>query len=380
MEHPTPIPLLRCAGLPFFLASMLLLATPACISTQTASTMSEALDSLDISNRGARDANIRVAYRYGLAVEQAADSILLLATDQRVKVNAYLWKIYCIPVIRQIYSQSDPVVSAFDGLAFAVQCREYFATGMGRDRFGGLQHIAVDAAETIERRLVETTRGYLTEANSDSVIAATSRWARNHPLTNHVFERASIFTEMDRVLDRQSHTVGSTVGRIADVVDDLSGRLSLLAAQLPREARWQGEYLLTDLAPEDRLARLDTLMAVLTSTLGSLDKEVRTGGLVVDIASLQGLHADLRAALELLSAERAVVIADIERMRVATIATAEETARRGVAGLMDRAEAILDRTLWKIGTFLAVGFAAVALLLLFARGRSRRLSGSNEGR
>jgi hypothetical protein len=185
---------------------------------------------------------------------------------------------------------------------------------------------------------------------------------------------------MDRVLDRQSHTVGSTVGRIADVVDDLSGRLSLLAAQLPREARWQGEYLLTDLAPEDRLARLDTLMAVLTSTLGSLDKEVRTGGLVVDIASLQGLHADLRAALELLSAERAVVIADIERMRVATIATAEETARRGVAGLMDRAEAILDRTLWKIGTFLAVGFAAVALLLLFARGRSRRLSGSNEGR
>jgi hypothetical protein len=355
-----------------FLVLMPLLATPGCMSTKSESAAAESLDSLGISHRGIREANIRVAYRYGLAVEQAADSIIMLAPNQTVKANAYLWKIYCIPVIRQIYSQSDPVVSAFDGLAFSMQCREYFTTGIGKDRFGAQQRIAVDAATTIERRLVEANRQFLTTANFDSLIVTTSRWTARNPLTNHVFERASIFNEMDELLARQDYSVGSAVGRIADDVDDLSGRLSLLAAQLPREARWQGEYLMTDLALKDRLASLDTSIVVLTATLGSLEKGLRTGGLVVDIASLQPLHSDLKAALELLSAERAVVTADIERMRIATLAAAEEAANRAVSGWIDRAEVILDRMLWKIVVFVAVGFVASAVVLLYLFAGLRR--------
>ena len=372
MRHMKQIPEALPVVFSAFLVFMALLAAPGCISTQSESTVAEALDSLGISNRGVREANIRVAYRYGLAVEQAADSIIMLATDQTAKANAYLWKIYCIPVIRQIYSQSDPVVSAFDGLAFSMQCREYFTTGIGRDRFGAQQQIAVHAVEMIEHRLVEESRRYLTTANFDSLIVFTSRWAAKNPLTNHVFERASFFSEMDKLLARQDYSVGSAVGRMADDVDDLSGRLSLFAAQLPREARWQGEYLMTDLALKDRLASLDTSIAVLTSTLESLEKGLRTGGLSVDIASLRPLHSDLKAALELLSAERAVVTADIERMRIATLADAEEAANRAVSGWIDRAEVILDRMFWKIGVFVAVGFVASAVLLLYVLASLRR--------
>jgi len=372
MRHLKPIPRVFSVVFSTLLVPMALLVTPGCMSTQSVSPVAESLDSIGISNRGVREANIRVAYQYGLAVEQAADSIIMLATDRSAKVNAYIWKIYSIPVIRQIYSQSDPVVSAFDGLAFSVQCREYFTTGIGKDRFGAQQQIALTAVETIERRLVEANRRYLTTANFDSLIATTSRWATQNPLTNHVFERASFFNEMDALLARQDYSIGSAVGRIADDVDDLSGRLSLLAAQLPREARWQGEYLMTDLALKDRLANLDRSIAVLTSTLGSLEKGLRTGGLVVDIASLRSLHSDLKAALELLSAERAVVTADVERMRIATLAAAEEAANRAVSGWMDRAEVILDRTLWKIGVFVAVGFAASAGVLLYVLAGLRR--------
>jgi hypothetical protein len=334
--------------------------------------MAESLDSLGISNRGVREANIRVAYRYGLAVEQAADSIIMLAPDQTAKVNAYIWKIYCIPVIRQIYSQSDPVVSAFDGLAFSMQCREYFTTGIGKDRFGAQQQIALNAVETIERRLVEANRHYLTTANFDSLIATTSRWATHNPLTNHVFERASFFNEMDALLARQDYSVGSAVGRIADDVDDLSGRLSLLSAQLPREARWQGEYLITDLVLKERLNSIDTAMVVLRATFATLEKELRTGGVPVDITGIRPLHATIKAALEQLSAERAIVMAEIDRLRAATFADGEETANRAVSGWLDRAEAIMDRLLLKIGVFLAVGFAALTLLLLYVRGSSRR--------
>jgi hypothetical protein len=372
MRQLKPIPQVFSVVFSALLVPMALLATSGCMSTQSASPVGESLDSLGISNRGVREANIRVAYRYGLAVEQAADSIIMLATDRTAKVNAYIWKIYCIPVIRQIYSQSDPVVSAFDGLAFSMQCREYFTTGIGKDRFGAQQQIALNAVETIERRLVEANRHYLTTANFDSLIATTSRWATHNPLTNHVFERASFFNEMDTLLARQDYSVGSAVGRIADDVDDLSGRLSLLSAQLPREARWQGEYLITDLVLKERLNSIDTAMVVLRATFATLEEELRTGGVPVDITGIRPLHSIIKAALEQLSAERAIVMAEIDRLRAATFADGEETANRAVSGWLDHAEAVVDRLLWKIGVFLGVGFAALTLLLLYVRGSLRR--------
>jgi hypothetical protein len=372
MHHLKVIHHVSSVGFATLLVLMALLTTPGCMSTQTASPVAESLDSLGISIRGVRENNIRVAYRYGLTVEQAADSIITLTTDQTTKVNANLWKMYCIPVIRQIYSQSDPFMSGFDGLAFSMQCREYFTTGIGKDRFGAQQQIAISAMESIERRLVEGNRLYLTSGNVDSLITITSRWAEKNPLTNNLFERTSIVKELDYLFARHDYSVGSAVGRIADDVDDLSGRLSLLAAQLPREARWQGEYLLTDLALKDRLKSLDTTIVVLRATLASLEKELGSGGLAVDITSIQPLHSTIKAALEQLGGERAIVMADLDRIRVATLADAEEAANRAVSGWLDHADAIVDRILWKIGIFLAVLFTAVALLLLYLRKTSRR--------
>jgi hypothetical protein len=123
MRHLKPISKVFSVVFSTLLVPAALLVTPGCVSTQSVSPVAESLDSIGISNRGVREANIRVTYQYGLAVEQAADSIIMLATDRSAKVKAYIWKIYSIPVIRQIYSQSDPVVSAFDGLAFSMQCR-----------------------------------------------------------------------------------------------------------------------------------------------------------------------------------------------------------------------------------------------------------------
>ncbi len=373
MRHLKVIRHFASAGFGVLFVLIDLLATPGCMSTQTSSPVAESLDSLGISIRGVRENNIKVAYRSGLAVEQAADSIIMLATDQPTKVNALYWKMYYIPVIRQIYSQSDPLLSAFDALAFSVQCREYFTTGIGKDRFGAQQQIAINVIESIERRLIEGNRLYLTSGNVDSLIMKTSRWAEKNPLRNHVFERPSILRELDHLFARHDYSIGSAVGRIADDVDDLSARLSLLAAQLPRETRWQGEYLLSDFDLQDRLKSLDTTILVMRITLGRLEEELGTGGVPVDLTSIQPLlQSNIQAALQQLSAERENVMADIERLRVTTINGTEEAANRAVSGWLDHAEAIMDRMLLRVAIFLAVFFMAVALLLLYMRESSLR--------
>jgi hypothetical protein len=355
--------------------SVLTLLVPAilsgCLSSRPESPAAESLDSLGITIRGVRESNIRLAYRDGLTIEAAADSIAALSNDRVTTLNAHLWKIHCIPVIRQIYSESDPLLSANDALAFTKQCKEYFISGLGKNRFGPYQYIAVNAVSANERRLVELNRQRLSSVTFDTVMSQLSRWAARHPLTNHVFERPSILNDLDTLLEGQDYSLASAIGRIADDVDDLSGRLSLFSAQLPRETRWQGEYVFAELSLKERLVKLDSTMTVLTSALTSIDESIKSGGLEVNVAGLQALRDDLHAALSQVSSERAIVIGEFERIRLATLTAAEEAANRAVAGWLDKTESIINRTLWKVGLFLSLVLATAGVLMVYLRRTTR---------
>jgi hypothetical protein len=353
-------------------ALVALMATTGCLSTRTSSPAAESFDSLGISVRGIRASNMRLAYRQGLTVEEAADSIIALATDQTTRLNAYQWKIYCIPVIRQVYSQTDPVASAVDALVFSIQCENYFTAGLGKNRFGPYQQIAINATAAIRLRLIEGNRAVLTSTDFDSLISKTTRWANNHPLTNHLFDRSSVVPEMDDIIAQRDFSIGSAVGRIAEDVDDLSTRLSLLSAQLPREGRWQAEYILADLSARERLTLFDSAITTLTASLAGMEAELSSGEIVVDLKGLRLLHADIQAALNLVSSERAILVKEIERVRFATLVESEQAAERTLANALDRVEAIVNRVLLKIGIALVIGFAGLALFVVLARRVRRR--------
>ena len=350
---------------PLALAALVVIS--GCFSTRTESPAAEQFDSLGMSLAGIRQANVRTAYRVGLAIEEAADTIISLTSDRTTKIRAHLWKIYSIPVIRQIFSQSDPIAASLDALAFAMQCEEYFDTGIGSDRLGEYQLIAINASVRIQDALIEGMRRNLTATDFDTLIAKIAEWVRENPLTNHTFSRASTTRELDHILAQRDQSLGSTVGRIADDVDDLSARIALISAQLPREARWQGEYLLAEYAMEERLTRLDTTIGVLTSSLASVEETLTEGAVTVDVAGLRSLHADLQAALELVRTERAIILADVERQRLETIAQMELIVENTIVRTYSQAECFVESLLWKVGLLLAVALVGVALLVLLAR-------------
>ena len=351
--------------LPLALAA--LMALTGCFSTRTESPAAAQFDSLGISLAGIRQGNMRAAYTFSLAIEEAADSIVAAADDRETKIQAYLWKIYCIPVIRQVYSETDPVVASLDALAFAMQCKQYFDTGLGSDRFGEQQLIAIKATSKIEDALVESMRRNLTQANFDTLLTGVDSWVKDHPLDNHVFSRRSITREMDDILATQDRSLGSAIGRIADNVDDLSSRLALYSAQLPREARWQGELLLEELLIRERLATIDTTIGLLSASLAEIEGTLTEGGITVDITALRSLHTDIVAALELVRSERAILLAEVERQRLETLREVEVIVENRVVQASHEVEGIINRTLWKVGVLLALLIVGVALLLLLAR-------------
>lgn len=349
------------------LALAALMGLSGCLSTRTASPTAEQFDSLGLSLAGIRQSNLRTAYLFSLEIEKAADSIIQSTQNRTTKTRAHLWRIYSIPVIRQVYSHSDPITASLDALVFAMQCEEYFDTGIGHDRFGDQQLIAVKTSADIQASMIEGLRRNLTVADFDTLLTRLDLWVHEHPLTNHVFGRASIARDMDKFLARRDQSIGSAIGRIADDVDDLSAHLALFSAQLPREARWQGEYLLSELEVEDRLNSLDTTIAILNSSLAHIEETLTGGEITLDIVALRSLHADVVAALELVRAERTVLLADVERQRLETLSRVDAIAHEKIKLATEEVEGIVNRLLWKVGVLLALALLGVGLLMLLGR-------------
>ena len=75
------------------------------------------------------------------------------------------------------------------------------------------------------------------------------QWAAAHPL-EHTFagrqSGASLLTSL-RSADQDAFLV---VGTVSDTLENLSERLNMYAAQLPKQARWQAELLAAQMTTE----------------------------------------------------------------------------------------------------------------------------------
>ena len=126
-------------------------------------------------------------------IETAADSIRAKDSTPTVRERALLWKLSAIPAVEEASLDNDPTVAAVDLWAFAVQQRNYFASGDGRDAFGPVEHIAIAAADTIERDVRALIAGIRT-ANTiaPQTNAELEAWAAQHPIYGPAMHRESI--------------------------------------------------------------------------------------------------------------------------------------------------------------------------------------------
>jgi hypothetical protein len=134
-----------------------LLFLPAVVACSTAPPRQTGLQQsfgTDVSSQELRLRATEYAAVFAQVVELSADSILGLAQQREVARNALVWKSYAVPAIYRSTTLPDPLAAWLDSRVLTLQMLEYFETGAGRDQFGELQAIAVEAA----RRLTEEFR------------------------------------------------------------------------------------------------------------------------------------------------------------------------------------------------------------------------------
>lgn len=88
-------------------------------------------------------------YRFSGIVEISADEIISQSSDNEIKKQALLWKIYAIPAMIRSISINDPFAAGVDSWILSVQMLQYFEDGYGKDLFGEYQDIAITASKLI---------------------------------------------------------------------------------------------------------------------------------------------------------------------------------------------------------------------------------------
>jgi hypothetical protein len=325
--------------------------------------------------------------RFAGRIELTADRIGAETEDTALRRRALVLKIDAIPAVYSAGFRADPLAAVVDLWGFAFQFSQFVENRAGREGFGPQQPLVQECARDLLADADAVVRAIaIRPEHFDQARVRVENWARTHPVQFTLSSRAS-GAALVADLQSENQDVFLAVGTVSDIVENLSERLNTYAAQLPRQARWQAEILIGELAAAYRVdgalgdfhdvgtaaRRATEVMKELPGTLGTqwdiLAGERR--------ALLAAVHSQRLHTLEYLTAERAAVLGVAREERVAIVAAlrqeridalSEIDAIRtraldsALAGMRD----LVDYTLWRVAVVIFGLMVAAATLGVIA--------------
>jgi hypothetical protein len=324
---------------------------------------------------------------YAGTIEDAANQIMEKSDDPIVRRNALMWKARAIPASQSALFQQDPLVALIDIWVLTVQMKDFFETGEGRDAFGDLQYVAIDACDLLDSTIEAAARDMATEhADFPKLRKQLNEFSRDYPIRSWSFNRESVPAHMEAF--RKARAAGglAAAGTMATDMSDLSARLGLLANQMPRQIMWETELMadtyvtreqvdealsdLTDiplavdnlrLYAEDSvdqvLAEKEALFERLDEDMGALG-EVYAETLTFVSSERQALTADLKAErailLEALRAERQIAIDTLRAERAVVMEEIRALSGSAMDDFGGRIEGVIDHFFLRLAQLLAV--------------------------
>ena len=362
-------------------------------------------------------------------VEEAGDKILMQSEDLEVQRNALLWKINAIPACFRAASQEEPSVAFADIWVLCKQMTDFFESDRGKDLFGPLQQIAVDASKQLEGEIREIAE-MMTESGDLLTQGEflVDTFVEENPLESLYFVRKSVvafFIEDQTVRKRKLFEI---VGTLTENLVALQDLMMIYADHLPDQARWQAQLLLMDITKNptvsavmedvDRISASVQSMSAVVEEFPKLIKEERTA--VVDalhkerlesfeevermrtasfgqfdqmrlesfqavdqmrfelfedieemrLATMKDIQGEREVVLDTLREERAVVLdyVDLERKRVTK--DIEALVQKTMEKIVPQGERLIDHFFWRTVQLFAV-LAVVGLISIYFLRRKR---------
>jgi hypothetical protein len=332
-------------------------------------------------------------------IEASADEISRRAGDPVVRERALLWKMEAIPAYYQTLFQADSLAGAIATMALAAQLENYLTEGAGRDRFGALQSVGVQAARQVRADVLNGMRLVARRPDDfDRLQARIDEWARTNPIVGtSLSSRPSIVPVLVKMAGSADRDLFGAVGDIGGSLADIATRLDIYSGYLPKAARWQSEMLADELAARDETRLLLSTLESMTGLIDRMDALTSPGSIehaaavgidsvrtqrVAAVDALDRMKAELlayltgerRAVLASVDTQTGAALADIDRQRILTLQQADELRTKTFASA-DRIrrqtvadiDGLANRIILKAASAVAALLVLTALLVVVVR-------------
>jgi hypothetical protein len=157
-------------------------------------------------------------------------------------------KLDAIPAVYTAGFRADPLAAGVDVWGFAFQFGEYIESGAGQNGFGPSQPLVQECARDLLADADAVMKAIAIRPEQfDQARARVEGWARTHPV-EYAFSARASGVALVADLRSDDRDVFQEVGTVSDMIENLSERMNTGAAQLPKQARWHAELLLTETA------------------------------------------------------------------------------------------------------------------------------------
>jgi hypothetical protein len=243
------------------------------------------------------------------SIENTADQIIASTNDPVVKENALLWKMNSIPIAFTSLFYSDPLAAGLDTWAFTIQMDDFFKKGNGQKLFKEHQGIAVKTSTILEQHFED----YMMEFNSDTLDLRPKKekilnFAQANPINDLSFYRRSVIPHLGEILSKKDLSIIQSLGTMEQALDDIRSGLTIYSEYLPKQARWQAEFLIHQTIAE---MPLDTAL----SNFSSITRAIERLTPVIEKKVFVELDRQRRESFKFIEEEKEEVFDEIERER-----------------------------------------------------------------
>ncbi len=349
---------------------------------------------LAVRNVTSQELQIRVSEfstHFAHAVEASADEIMSRTTDPAIRHRALVWKIYGISACQSAATSSDPLIAFIDMWTFIVQMADYFETGGGKDAFGELQPIAVNTSRSLEAQIMNMVKEKVLPEGFDKTQSFVDDWVREHPIKTRFYTRDSTQPLLTDIYRASKKGTMATMGSIDQGIRDISDRLSYLSDNLPRQARWQAEYLMENTVSGQKLDETLNNVNTLVKSVDRMARVVEQSPELIEkerTAVFAEIREERKAVLKSINEQRIETIQEVNKEiievikalheeRVATVKDLRNERIETLEFISKRVEGMVESLFWRVSLCLA-GLVAVGLAcgagLLWMKARSNRSS------
>lgn len=226
---------------------------------------------------------------------------------------------------------TDPLAAALDAWVFILQMKAYMNQPMLKEGWGVFQPIVIETLNRMEVEMKQRLQAAAPSANMGSIEQQLSSFAEAHPIQSGPASRQSIDAQLLRRTEQSELGARASIKAIGESIGDLTARLDAYNAYLPKQARWQAELLLSDLARNPQvsatISNIADLSNTLTKTSGSVEqlpgyvdnlhKIVLTEVEDQRLAAQSFLREERIESFDSLNQQRIATIADLSRERLA---------------------------------------------------------------